>query len=413
MMQGNKKIMILGAGVGQVPLIEYAKGAGCYVIAVSPKGDYPGFAIADECLYADISDKETILQMAKDCQIEAIATDQTDISVPTVIYVAETLGLPHVECTDVNNFRYKSLMREVCRAQGLPTIASCVTNNQEEARTFFKQLPKPMAIIKPIDSQGSRGVTKVQSESELETAFACAMGYSRRKEIIIEQFVDGQEIEVDTIVLDGEVKAVLIGDVFNFHTANTFSAYERIYPTGYDNATQEHIRDINYRTLTALGIRTGWTHGEYIVSLDGEVYLIEVGIRGGGNYIGSDILKTMLGFGTYEMAYMAAIGDDAFYHTVALQPMYCAYKCFCLPAGVIESMNIDQEFFNQDCIICHNLDKLYEGKETESRLDKNSRFTVVIKASTREELRQHIDAVPKHVSVKVRTERGLESEFWK
>lgn len=404
--------MILGAGVGQLPLIEYAKKAGCYVIAVSPKGDYPGFAIADECLYADISDKEIVLQMAKDCQIEAIATDQTDISVPTLLYVAQALGLPQVECTDVNNFRYKSRMREVCRAQGLPTIASCVTNNLEEAKSFFNNLPTPMAIIKPVDSQGSRGVTKVHSESELESAFAFAMGYSRRKEIIIEQFIDGQEIEVDTIVKDGEVKAILIGDVFNFHTANTFSAYERIYPTAYDDTMQQRIRDINFRTLTALGIRTGWTHGEYIVSKDGEVYLIEVGIRGGGNYIGSYIVKTMLGFGTYELAFMAAMGDNSFYDTIALQPMYAAYKCFCLPAGVIESVNIDQEFFQQDCIICHDLDRLYEGKETESRLDKNSRLTVVIKASTREELRRYIDAVPKHISVKVRTEKGLESEFW-
>lgn len=405
--------MVLGAGVGQVPLIEYAKKAGCHVLVVSPKGDYPGFTIADKCLYVDISDKATILQMAKEYQIDAIATDQTDISVPTVLYVAETLGLPHVECKDVNNFRYKSRMREVCRLYGLPTIASCVTNNLDEAKTFFDKLSNSMAIIKPVDSQGSRGVSKVRSESELEMAFAYAMDYSHGKEVIIEQFIDGQEIEVDSIVQDGEVKAILIGDVFNFQSANAFSAYERIYPTNYDNLTQQHIRDVNHRTLAALGIRTGWTHGEYIVARDGKIYLIEVGIRGGGNYIGSDILKTMFGFGTYEMAFMTAMGDNSFYNTIALKPIYSAYKCFCLPAGIIESVNIDHEFFKQDCIIHHNLNKLYEGKQTESHLDKNSRFTVVIKASTHEKLRQYIEAVPNHVSVKVRTASGLKSEFWK
>lgn len=405
--------MILGAGEGQVPLIKLAKGAGWYTIVVSPHGNYPGFALADECLYTDISDRDAILQMAKETQISAIATDQTDISVPTVLYVAEQLGLPHIECTDVDNFRYKSRMRTICHEAGLPTIASCVTGNSEEAKAFLRSLTNPVAIIKPVDSQGSRGVAKVDSVAALETAFAHAMNYSKRKEIIIEQFIEGQEIEVDTVVRDGEIKAVLIGDVFNFQSANTFSAYERIYPTNLSDATQNYICSINSRTLSALGIRTGWTHGEYIVSNDGEVYLIEAGIRGGGNYIGSDIVRTMLGYGTHEMAFLAATGDTSFYDKVALQPQFCAYKCFCLPAGEIVELHIDKDFLAQECVLCHNLESLYEGKITDSHMDKTNRFTVVLKAPTRELLRQYIDAVPTHISVKVRTEHGIETEFWK
>lgn len=409
----SKKILILGAGEGQLPLIKCAKGAGWYTIVVSPKGNYPGFALAEECLYADISDKDAILPMAKDTQISAIATDQTDISVPTVLYVAEQLGLPHIECSDVDNFRYKSRMRTICREAGLPTIASCVTNNLDEAKSFFLSLPHPVAIIKPVDSQGSRGVANVDSVAALETAFAHAMDYSKRKEIIIEQFIDGQEIEVDTVVRDGEIKAVLIGDVFNFRSANSFSAYERIYPTNLSDATQQYIRDINSRTLAALGIRTGWTHGEYIVSRDGEVYLIEAGIRGGGNFIGSDIVKTMMGYGTYEMAFMSAMGDMSFYDKVTLQPQFCAYKCFCLPAGEIEELRIDKDFITKDNILNHNLSKLHVGMQTDNHMDKNSRFSVVLKAPTRELLRQYIDAVPSHISVKVRTDQGIETEFWK
>ena len=405
--------MILGAGEGQVPLINLAKGEGWYTIVVSPKGNYPGFAMADECQYADISDKGAILQMAKTLQIAAIATDQTDISVPTVLYVAEQLGLPHIECNDVDNFRYKSRMRTICREAGLPTIASCVTGNVDEAKNFLRSLTNHVAIIKPVDSQGSRGVAKVDSIGALETAFAHAMNYSKSKQIIIEQFIDGQEIEVDTVVRDGEIKAVLIGDVFNFQSANTFSAFERVYPTNMNEATQQYVLEINCRTLAALGIRTGWTHGEYIVSRDGEVYLIEVGIRGGGNYIGSDIVQTMLGYGTHEMAFLTAIGDTSFYDKVSLQSQFCAYKCFCLPAGEIVELHIGQDFLAQDCVLCHNLSGLYDGKITDSHMDKTNRFTVVLNAPTRELLRQYIDAVPKHVSVKVRTEHGLESEFWK
>ena len=409
----QKKIMILGAGEGQVPLIKLAKDAGWYTIVVSPKGNYPGFAIADECQYADISDKETILSMAENLRIAAIATDQTDISVPTVLFVAEQLGLPHIECADVDNFRYKSRMREICREAGLPTIASCVTGNLDDAKAFLDSLSNPIAIIKPIDSQGSRGVAKVDSIESLKSAFAYAMDYSKRKQIIIEQFIEGQEIEVDSVIRDGEMKAVLIGDVFNFQSANTFSAYERIYPTNLSEPMQQYIREINAHTLSALGIRTGWTHGEYIVSRDGEVYLIEAGIRGGGNYIGSDIVHAMLGYGTHEMAFLAATGDMSFYNNVFLQLQYCAYKCFCLPAGEIVELHIDEDFLSQDCVLRHNLDSLYVGKITDSHMDKTNRFTVVLKAQTRKQLRQYIDAIPMHISVKVKTEQGIETEFWK
>lgn len=409
----NRKIMILGAGEGQVPLIKFAKNAGWYTIVISPMGNYPGFAIADEYQYADISDKETIFQMAKSLQIAAIASDQTDISIPSVLFVAEQLGLPHIECTDVNNFRYKSRMRDICRRAGLPTIASYVTGNYVEAKSFIGSLSNPIAIIKPIDSQGSRGVEKVKSIESFETAFAHAMDYSKQKQIIIEQFIDGQEIEVDSVVCDGVIKTVLIGDVFNFLSANTFSAYERIYPTNLSEQMQQYIREINTRTLSALGIRTGWTHGEYIVSREGEVYLIEVGIRGGGNYIGSDIVHTMLGYGTHEMAFLAATGDLTFYDKVFLQPQYCAYKCFCLHAGEIIELHIDKDFLAQNYVLCHNLDSLYVGKIIGGHMDKTNRFTIVIKAPTRELLRRHLDAVSTHISVKVQTEHGIKTEFWK
>lgn len=404
----NKSILILGAGEGQVPLINCAKNAGWHTIVVSPIGDYPGFELADECVYADISDKEKVLQIADEKQILAIATDQTDVSVPSVLYVAEQLGLPHVDCTSIDNFRYKSYMRKICREQDLPTISSYVTCELEEAKQFYLSLLNKKAIIKPIDSQGSRGVTKVDSIVSLEKAFFNAMGYSRRKEIIIEQFVEGQEIEVDTVLLNGEIKATLIGDVFNFQTINTFSAYERIYPTKFDNAMQDHIIEVNRKTLKALGVRTGWTHGEYIVTPAGEVYLIEVGLRGGGNYIGSDIVRIMLGCGTEEMAFRTAIGDLSFCDDVYLHDAFCAYKCFCLPKGEIMSIDIEEHYLEQEFVVRHNLNKIKVGGETYDCVDKTSRYTVVVKASTREELSSILDDMPNQIKVRINDQDNRE-----
>ena len=405
--------MILGAGEGQLPLIHRAKDAGWYTIVVSPSGNYPGFEMADECCYADISDKEALLAIAQQHQVTAIATDQTDVSVPALQYVAETLHLPHICCKDIYCFQLKSLMRQVCSDAGLPTIPYAVVDSLDNAKQFMSHYdPAPM-IIKPVDSQGSRGVQRVDTISELISAWPETIQYSRSKQVIIEQFIEGQEIEVDTVIQDGEIKAVLIGDVFNFDLENTFSGYERKYPTSFTISMQNYIRNINRRTLQALGMRTGWTHGEYIVTKDGEVYLIEVGARGGGNYIGSHIVRTMLGVGTDEMAFCTAIGDNSFYDKIGLRNAFCAYKCFFLPAGTITKIDIETEYIEQPYVIAHNLWELSEGKIILSNTDKTTRYTVVLTASTKEELDARLADVPNHILVWVENKNGMEEAIWR
>lgn len=410
----RNRILILGAGEGQVPLIQRAKNAGCYVIVVSPKGNYPGFAYADECVCADISNAERILEVAKELQIHAIATDQTDVSISSVQYVAQALNLPCIKCDNIDNFRYKSLMREICYQNGIPTISFCSTNDISNAIEFYNTLSNHKAIVKPVDSQGSRGVTVVQSLSELQDAFSVAQKYSKSQNVIVEQFIEGQEIEIDTVVKDGQIIGVLVGDVHNFTSENAFSAYERIYPSMlYTGVELEHIKAINEATIRVLGLLTGWAHGEYIVSKTGEIYLLEVGARGGGNYIGSDIVRTMLGVGTDEMAFETAIGDESFYQDIFLRDKYCAYKCFYLPEGSIESVDINWEYFNQPFVLRHNLADLKIGLKTAKNTDKTSRYTVVVEAESEERLQLLLDEIPNHIDIKVSNEQGLQFAIWK
>lgn len=413
-MHYNKKILILGAGEGQVPLIQRAKNAGCYVIVVSPNGNYPGFEYADRCVYADISNAEKILEVAIELQIDAIATDQTDVSISSVQYVAQVLDLPCIKCNNIDNFRYKSLMREICRKNGIPTIRFCSTNDVNEAICFYNSLSAHKAILKPVDSQGSRGVIVVQALAELQEAFPIAQKYSKSQNVIIEQFVEGQEIEIDTVIKDGQIIGTLVGDVHNFTSENAFSAYERIYPsTLYIGTELEYIKTINETTIKALGLVTGWAHGEYIVSRTGETYLLEVGARGGGNYIGSDIVKTMLGVGTDEMALSTALGNDSFYQDIYNHDKYCAYKCFYLPEGDIVSLNINWEYFNQSFVLRHNLSDLRMGLKTAKNTDKTSRYTIVVEADSKEKLRFLLDEIPNHIDIKVSNQKGLHSAIWK
>lgn len=408
----TSKILILGAGQGQVPLVKYAKENNWYVIVVSPKGDYPAFNYADKCVYLNILDKEAILKLAIEENVNAIATDQTDISVAVVEYVACKLNLPHIKCESIENFRDKSLMRDICKQHGIKTIPYCVTENLSDAVLFWNENNNFKVIIKPVDSQGSRGIEIALTLEEIEIAFNNAYKYSFSKRVIIEQFIEGEEVEVDSVIRNGNVIATLIGDVYNFTSENSFSAYERIYPTIKSEEIKKKINLVNTQTLKALGVITGWTHGEYIVTSNGDVYLLEVGLRGGGNYIGSDIIKEMLGVGTHEMAFYTAIGDDSFYEKISLKESTCAYKCFYLPEGEILSVNIDRTFLEQDCIIRHNLENIENIKYTSKNTDKTSRFTIVVRSENQSDLKTLLDEIPSHIDIKVKTDKGIENIIW-
>lgn len=410
-MSDQKKILILGAGEGQLPLIRRAKSAGWYVIVVSPMGNYPGFDLADLSCFADISDRDEILQIAIRQSVQTIATDQTDVSVPTVQYVCEKLGLPGIKCRDIENFQLKSRMRDICTAHGIATIPYRVVDSLEAAEAFLSTIAPHAAIIKPIDSQGSRGVQRVANVEALRLDWDEAMRYSRSRRVIIERFVEGQEVEVDTVIKDGKIIDVLIGDVYNFKDA--FSGYERIYPTQYTQDIQNKIKGVNASTLQALGMQTGWTHGEYMVTNSGEVFLIEVGARGGGNYIGSDIVRLMLGVGTDEMSFRNAIGDMSFYDEVHLQNNFCAYKCFYLPKGIVESVEVEDSLSSEDYVVMHNLSSLKVGMKTLGNNDKTTRYTLVVVAENHSQLRERLDSIPNRIKVRVLTPNGIKSCIWK
>ena len=409
----KSKILILGAGQGQVPLVKFAKENNYYVIVVSPEGDFPAFMYADKCIYLNVLDKEGVLVVAKEENVKAIATDQTDISVGVVEYVAEKLNLPHVKSESIENFRDKSRMRNICKQFGIKTIPYCVTESIEEAISFWNENNNFKVIIKPIDSQGSRGVETATTLDEIKFAYNNAKKYSFSKKVIIEQFITGEEVEVDTVINNGNIIATLIGDVHNFTSENSFSAYERIYPTTKTEEIKQKINLVNQQTLKALGVITGWTHGEYIVTSDGDVYLLEVGLRGGGNYIGSDIIKEMFGVGTHEMAFYTAIGNNSFYDKIHLKDSTCAYKCFYIPEGEIISVDIDKSFFEQDCIIRHNLEHIDNIRYTSKNTDKTSRFTIVVKSDNQLDLKKLLEDIPTHIDIKVKTDNGIRNIIWK
>ena len=190
------KVMVVAGGEWQCPIVKTAKAMGHYVICTNLYEDSPAFQYSDIGEIADVLDKKRNLEIAQKYKPDAILTDQSDIAVSTVAYVAEKLGLKGIGVNKANLFSNKFLMRQFCEKNGFPYPKYQLCHTYEEAEIFFKTLQK--AIIKPLDSQSSRGVYVIRTLDQLRKHFEDTLQFSNtEKAILIEQYIEGKEFTVD------------------------------------------------------------------------------------------------------------------------------------------------------------------------------------------------------------------------
>lgn len=404
--------MILGAGMYQVPLIQRAKERGLYTIAVSPEGDYPGLSIADKVYYHDVRDEKAVLEAAEYEKIDGITTDQTDVAVRTMAYVADKMGLAGIDYDTARLFTDKSLMREKSSSLGLPTIPSWRVTSLEEALARFRELGSS-AIIKPIDSQGSRGVYRIDSVEDLIEKFNSAVAYSRNGGVIIEKFISGTEMEVDSIVADYKCKTLMYADLEPYRVEGIFASTTRLYPSVKDRKVIDKLLDINKRTIEGFGLRQGLTHSEYMMDTDGEIYLIEAAARGGGTFISSHIAELQTGINTSDFLLDIALGDRTDIPEFETGRCHCGYVTFYLPEGEIVSDEGVEKVRAMDCVHKDTLDTIGIGVKTKTFTDKTSRYAIIVKDDSREHLLDDIAKIREMLKIRVKTVSGMKGPVWK
>ena len=404
--------MVMGAGMYQVPLICRARERGIYTIVVSPDGDYPGLKIADKVYYYDVRDEEKVLQAAKEEAIDGITTDQTDIAVRTVAYVADKLGLPGIGYETARLFTDKNMMRQRSRELGLPTIPSWKVSNLDEALDKFREMATE-AIIKPVDSQGSRGVYKIESAEDLIEKFNSSATYSRCGEVIIEKFIDGIEMEADSIVAGYTAETLMYADLEPYEVEGIFASTTRLYPSVKEQKITDKLLDINKKTIEGFGLRQGLTHSEYMMDRDGEIYLIEAAARGGGTFISSHIAELQTGVNTADFLIDIALGLREDIPEFTTGRCHCGYVTFYLPEGEIMSDEGVEEVKAMPCVYKDTLDTIHVGVKTKTFSDKTSRYAIILRAESREELMEDIAAIRKILKIQVSTVSGMKGPVWK
>ncbi len=163
------KVLVVAGGKWQCPIVKLAKEKGNYVICSNLYEDSPAFRYADVGVVANVLDKDKNLELAKKYKPDVVLTDQTDIAVPTVAYLAEELGIKGIGTDIAARFTNKYLMREFTSKAGFASPKFQLCHNIEEAKNFCKDVPE--CIIKPIDSQSSRGIHIIHSCSDIELFF--------------------------------------------------------------------------------------------------------------------------------------------------------------------------------------------------------------------------------------------------
>lgn len=286
-----KTLAVVGASYLQKPLVLKAKELGLRVICFAWKDGAVCREIADRFYPVSIIEKEKILDICKKERIDGICTIASDTAAPTVAYVAGCMHLNgnSYESSQIANDKYRMRLAFVDAGIRCPRFESVKENHFDVSHWAF-----PL-VVKPCDRSGSLGVTKVDTLKELECALINAQALSFKHSAIVEEFIEGREISVEFISFRGRHYPLTITDKVTTGEPH-FVELEHHQPA---SLTIEQVKLI-YRTteiaLNALGITDGASHTEYRITGNGDIYIIELGARMGGDFIGSHLVRLSTGY---------------------------------------------------------------------------------------------------------------------
>lgn len=307
----QKKLMLLGGLRYLLPVIEAAHKQGYYVITCDYIPGNIAHKYSDEYCNVSIIDKETVLKVAQELQIDGIMSFAVDPGVVTAAYVQEQMGLPafgpyESVCILQNKDRFRNFLTEhgfnVPKAKGFSSV--------EEAMSEKYWFPWP-CIVKPTDSAGSKGVTRVDTVEELEPALQYAFEHSLSGRIIVEEFIEKQgcSSDTDSFSIDGELKFVSFSaQRFDAAAPNPYTPSAFSWPSTMTDEQEKELTSEVQRLLTLLHMKTTIYNIETRVGTNGKPYIMEVSPRGGGNRL-AEMLRHATGVDLITACVRAAVGD--------------------------------------------------------------------------------------------------------
>lgn len=292
-----KKLMVLAAGLLQIPVIKKAREMGYYVIAVDDNPKAPGMALADKAIVpGGLVSEEKVLAIAKAEQIDGVIHPCSEVAMNVMGRINDELHLSGISKKIAIRATNKHLMREAFELYGAPSPFSRCFNDVELAWGCFCTDFKGDAILKPSRNSGSRGIAKIPYNikgKDFRDLFERAKSESRDDSVMLEQFIDGPEFSVEVIVWQGEPHVLAVTDKKTTE-APYFVELGHNQPSTFPLDTQLKLMNGAVTGCKALGLTNCAAHCELKVQ-NGEAYLVEIGARMGGDFISTELTHLSTG----------------------------------------------------------------------------------------------------------------------
>lgn len=337
-----KKIVIIGANNFQMPLIKKANQLGYETHVFAWADGAIGAEFADYFYPISIVEKDEILKKCKEIKPDAVISVASDLATLTVNYLAEKLGLVgnSLECTNISTNKYE--MRKAFQKNGVSVPKFFEISNINELAKI-KEMKAPI-IVKPTDRSGSRSITKIEDLNDVEKlkkAINEAIEVSFEKKAIVEEYIDGEEFSAEGITYKGKHTLLTI-------TRKQTTGAPHFIETGHTEPAelsyemQEKVKKEVFAGLNSLKIENSASHAEFKITPEGEVKIIEIGARMGGDCIGSDLVQISTGYDFLKMVIDVALGNAPDF-TKVTEPKKAVIKFIFTKSDVEELEKIKRE----------------------------------------------------------------------
>lgn len=397
-----KKILILGGVRFLIPVVITAKKLGYYTITCDYLPENDAHRYSDEFWNFDVTDQEGILKKARDEKIDGIISFDCDPGVVPAAYIAEQLDLPfQAPYESARILQDKGLFRGFLTENGFNVPHSKRYTDKEAPFNDIDFFTWPV-IVKPVDSAGSKGVTKVESVEELSRAISYALTFSHNGAFIIEDFLvfEGFHSSADPFVVDGKIKFITYTDqLFDKESKNPYNPAIIIWPTTMKQEHQDYLTSEIQRLVDLLHLTTGIYNIETCVGINGKPYIMEVSPRGGGCRI-AEIQELAYGIHFIEDEIKKAVGDPIEEINHAVQNgSWAVYVLHSNKNGCFSELNIADSI--KENIVDVDLwvesgDRVYEYEAANKAIG-----TVIIRANNEKEIQIIIENIDSNIKVVV------------
>lgn len=307
----QKRLLILAAGILQVPVIKKAKEMGIYVIAADGDPNAVGLKYADKAVVVNITSEEDVLKVAREEHIDGVIHPCSEVSMNVMGRLNDELGLSGITREQAIRATNKHLMREAFEQGNAPSPKSILTENVEDAWEHLLNDFSTDGILKPSRNSGSRGIAKVtrdMDKADFINAYNIALNESRDKSVLIEQFIEGPEFSIEIIMWNGEVNVLTVTDK-KTTGAPHFVELGHSQPSCFSANEVEMLKAAAVAGVKALGVNNCACHAEAKL-MDGKAYLMEIGARLGGDFISTELTHLSTGVDMVAAAINVALGIE-------------------------------------------------------------------------------------------------------